>query len=348
MDKVEVLCDAYKEAYTQSRKVHRATLLIGLFSLLVILLVIRDSVIIDTAGPKIDAFKQRLETVEEQLAGKDTDKFTAPRSYYEARAAYNAAKLKVDNWHNNLPARKKMQERYRSLLTEYSGSHDKVIERLRIDGEPGLKLYTDLKTQMQAMEAAENKLAQEDKKRKQLLQAHTRDKQSHVQQLEKEKARLNQDIQVLTTELERLQRDQARVPWLGLRINPKDLLTLIPILLLVFFHILFDKFDELLSILRKPELKEYQDALMVYPAPVFFSKRSVFSIFTLIILYGLIPLVQITSVVMIFSHRIPLIGFGPGSWNIAAGIGVLSCIITLWYPIMLFRKHKGIMLSKVR
>lgn len=66
---------------------------------------------------------------------------------------------------------------------------------------------------------------------------------------------------------------------------------------------------------------------MVHHAPVFLSKRSVFNIFT---------------------HQIPLIGFGPGSWIIAATIGVLSCVIPRWNPIMLFRKHKGIMLNKVR
>jgi hypothetical protein len=348
MDRVEILCDAYKESYIQARRMHRATILVGIFSLLVILLVIRDSLIIENAGPKISEYEQRLEGVEHQIQETSSREFSSPGSYHEAKANYDAAKQSLDAWHKNLPARTKMQARYNSLLAEYSGSHGRVLERLKIDGEPGLDLYAELKKRIVAMEEAQFNLDAEIGRRARLERSFEAAKAEQALTLNREKEHLSQAIAALRSELARLQRDQTRIPWLGLRVNPKDLLSLIPVLLLFFFHILFDKFDETLYILRKPELEEVQDALKVYPVPVFFDRRSIFSLSTMVILYGLIPLVQITSVVMIFAYHIPMFGLGPNSWTIAGWVGVIACVITLWYPIMLFRKHKEIMLSKNR
>ena len=343
MDNTEILYDAFKESFIQARRVYRVTITVALLTLMIILLVIRDGVILKTSEPKMVQYMSELSQLEKQL-GKDTaTTFHSPAAYLKAEKDWNRARSEVQGWSKNYPARKKMQSKYLALLKDYSGNHDKVMGRLKIDGEPGLELYQALRSLMEAESIAKDRLDKEGRQREKLKKQFYQNQAGERYVLNEQKKKVEMKIEQLRSDLERIQQDQTRLPWLGLRVNPRDLLTLMPLILLALFHVLFDAFDELLSIMRRPELKSHTEALRVYPVPAFLQRRTVFSWMTVALLYGLIPLIQVVAVVMIYRYQIGLLGFSADTWLMAVSIGSIATLLTISHPLMMLRKHYDVL-----
>ncbi len=340
MDSAEVLYDAFKESYLQSRKLYRATVIISLFTLMVILLVVRDNVITTTSQPRMDGYQQRLQEIEQQLSDSDDSAFKPEAGYYQARKALKEAEAAVENWPQKLPARKKMKQKYEGLLKEYSGNHDKAMERLKIDGEPGLNLYQELATLIQAQDSAQEDYNQQNKERQKQERKYKQQQNKGKDQLQNERAQIKEQIKTLNEELSRIQHDETRLPWLGLRVNPRDILSLLPLLLMALYHILFDKFDEILSIMRNPQLADYRHVLRIYPVPVFLDRRNLFSWFTIVLLYGFIPAVQVITVLMIYHYQIGMLGVATNAWAWALGSSGVAALVTIAYPLILFIQHR--------
>lgn len=348
MDSTEILYDAFKESFIQARRVYRVTITVALLTMMIILLVVRDGVILKTSEPKMVQYMSELSQIEKKLSSGKSSVFKSSSAYLNAHKKWKSASAEVTAWSKNLPARKKMQIKYNSLLKEYSGNHDKVLGRLKIDGEPGMKLYQLLRSKMEAETRATLNLDMANKKRDKSKKRFYQNQAGERYALNDKKKRVEKEIDQLRTDLERIQHDQTRIPWLGLRVNPRDLLTLMPLILLALFHVLFDSFDELLSIMRRPELKQHSDALRVYPVPAFLQRRTVFSWMTVALLYGLIPLIQIVAVVMIYRYEIGLLGFSADSWLLAASVGSIATLLTISHPLMMLRKHYDVLKGSPR
>lgn len=347
MDTAEILYDAFKESFIQARRLYRVTITIALLTLMIILLVVRDGVILNTSEPKMVRYISELSEVDKQLTIHESASFSSSGAYKKNKKQWQKAKQSVQGWSKNFPARKKMQTKYQALLKEYSYNHEKVMGRLKIDGEPGLKLYQKLQALMlnEAKTKAQFEIAK--KQREKLKQQFSKNQASQSYALTVQKTDINKKMKQLKSDLDRIQHDQTRLPWLGLRVNPRDLLTLLPLILLALFHVLFDSFDELLSIMRKPALKAQLEALRAYPVPAFLQRRTVFSWMTLVLLYGFIPIIQVVAVIMIYRYQIGFLGFSADTWPIAVGIGSVAMLLSLTHPVMLLRKHHDILLSRV-
>lgn len=348
METTEILYDAFKESFIQARRVYRVTITVALLTLMIILLVVRDGVILKTSEPKMVQYLSELSQIEKRLGKDNSATFNSPASYLKAQTEWSRTNKAVKGWAKNFPARKKMQARYQDLLTEYSGNHDKVMGRLKIDGEPGIELYQTLRGLMEAESVARERLDMEARQREKIKKQFYQQQAGERYSLNEEKKKVEIKIEQLRSDLERIQHDETRLPWLGLRVNPRDLLTLMPLILLALFHVLFDAFDELLSIMRRPELKPHAAALRAYPVPAFLQRRTVFSWMTVALLYGLIPLIQIVAVIMIYHYQIGLLGFSADTWLMAVSIGSIATVLTISHPLMMLRKHFEVLVNPAR
>ena len=343
MDNTEILYDAFKESFIQARRVYRVTITVALLTLMIILLVVRDGVILKTSEPKMVQYMSEMAQLEKQLGKDNVATFNSPAAYLKAEKEWKRASRAVQGWAKNYPARKKMQIKYQALLKEYSGNHDKVMGRLKIDGEPGLELYSSLRSLMESENTARDNFDKQGRQREKLKKQFYQQQAGDRYELNEQKKKVEIKVEQLRSDLERIQHDQTRLPWLGLRVNPRDLLTLMPLILLALFHVLFDAFDELLSIMRRPELKPHTAALRAYPVPAFLQRRTVFSWMTVALLYGLIPLIQIVAVVMIYRYQIGLLGFSADTWLMAVSLGGIATVLTISHPLMMLRKHYDVL-----
>jgi len=340
VDKSEIMYDAYKETYYQAKTLYKVNILIGMFALLVIILVVRDILILKGAEPKIENFNTQIQLIETELSQVDEAKFTSPKGYFATKKQFAQDQSKLANWHENKPGRKNMKNKYEKLLKEYSGSHDKVLERLKVDGEPGMDLFKSLKDTFIAFENTRTKLDKLEAKRSYERREFSSEQALSKNRLEKKRETLKQEIKNLQDEMTRIQYDETRLPWLGLRVNPKDITPLLPFILMIFFHILFYKFEELMAITTNPVLKEFKDELSKYPLPIFLGRRNLYAIITIVFMFGLVPLAQAASVTLTWQHQISLLSLGQESWLWLAGTGTIATLITISYPAMIIKRYR--------
>lgn len=346
VDNAEVLYDAFKETYNQAKTIYRVNILLSLFTLLIIILVMRDVIIIDTAEPKMATYEQEIAEIDEQLKNLQAEDFVSSKEYFATRNSYNSAKSNLEKWHKDLPARKAMKTKYEKLLTEYSNSHDKVMERLRIDGEPGLKLFSSLKDTIIALEDAEQQFEKEKQKRLHQKRNHKRDLKAQQVELVTQKEELENRMKFLKEDIARIQYDETRLPWLGLRINPKDLLPLMPIVLLIFFHILFYKFEELLTLLSSPEIENIRKDLIKYPLPIFLGRKNFYAVAAIILMFGLVPVSQGVAALFTYLHQISFFNMSGNIWQLMVALDCIALLATVSYPIYLYRKFGKHILSE--
>lgn len=340
MEESEVLYDAFKETYVQARKVYLLNVVFGIFALFIIIFVFRDMLLIKTFEPKVANFTSSIEATQHKINELKKQVFTTPTSYRHAKINHDKAALSVDEWSKNLPARKKMQQKYTSYLKEYTGNHDKVIERLKIDGEPGMELFNSLRDALIAKDQATKELNNEKYRLDIAKKSFDKEQSEALQKLEMEKALTTKNIQHLKDETTRIQQDKARLPWLGLQINPKDVLIIIPILLLIIFHALFDKFDELLTTLRKPSLSPYLADLKEYPLSIFLGRRNLYSQAIKLFIFATVPLLQLSALWLVYLNKNDLTLFGPDSWQLMVIVGCIACMVSIIFPTTILLKHK--------
>lgn len=345
MDNADVLFEAYKESYIQARKTYRFTLLVAIFSLLVIVLVLRDSMLLKTAEPKMATFKVQIENLETELLDLNQVNFNAPKSFKNAKVKYEASLIKIEEWPNNLPARKKMKKKYEGYLSEYSGDHEQVMKRLRIDGEPGIELFEKLRDLILQSEKLKQKFSQVKKNMERDKEKFKAEQAKQRVTLETKIRRTAADMDTLQEDIRRIEQDRTRLPWLGLRVDPKDIMPFVPIFLLILFHILFDKFEDMIAILKNPHLKDFRAELKAFPVPVFLGRRSWYALFSIVMMFGLVPFVQLIAVILTVQHEIGSPSLGDQSWLWLSWIGGCSLVVTLLYPSVLFLRHRNEVLA---
>ena len=346
VDKSEILYDAFKETYFQAKTLYKINIIIGLFALLVIFLVVRDNVIMKSAEPKIVSYETSIQLINTELNELEEKQYKSPAGFFEAKKNLTRQQAELDNWHGNKPGRKNMKAKYEKLLKEYSGSHEKVLERLKIDGEPGLDLFNSLKETFISYEDAVNSYNTLELNRKNGKQQFAREIQTQKNKLENKKRETEIKIKTLKDEITRIQFDETRLPWLGLRVNPQDITPLLPIILMIFFHVLFYKFEELMAITINPALKDFKEELSKYPLPIFLGRRNLYAMLTIIFLFGLVPLVQISAITLTWQHKLGFLSLGQSSWTWMAGVGIVCALLTISYPAMIVKHyHKQIMSS---
>lgn len=340
MDKSEVLYEAFKETYIQTRKVYFMNIMMGVFALLIILLVMRDKLLVQDFEPKTQAFHGQIEQIDQDIQALNNQQFTLPSHYRKARINYDKARLAVDSWHKDLPARKKMKEKYERYLSEYSGSHEKVMDRLTIDGEPGLDLFTSLQQALIKSTEASKAFHTEKNTMAKLKQQFKTDMTIKIASHENQKQLTQHKIELLRDDLNSILHDKTRIPWLGLRINPQDILAFIPILLMIFFHLLFDRFDDILMIVKKPQTEEIRDSLKEYPLSIFLGRRNLYGLITSSLMFAAIPVLQISALTLTYQNNIEIVALGPDSGIIVLGTGITAVIISLVYPVIVLRRHR--------
>jgi len=346
VDRAEVLYDAFKETFIQIRKIYLINTLLGVFALLILLLVFRDTLLIQNFQPKMTHFDNRIKALSTEIERLTDSKLQSPTQYRRIKLDYDAAKLELDTWPNDLPARKKMKQKYESYLKDYSGSHEKVVERLKIDGEPGLDLFMNLQDTIKKMEVNETKFNKAKQDLSRNKRKHAENTKKKIASLEAERTAAQIHQKKLQQESSRIQKDKTRLPWLGLRINPRDILAFIPLLLLLSFHALFDRIDEILTISKNPLLHTYKDELQYYPVSVFMRRYNGYSALIRLLTYMTIPAIQIMATLLILQSK-PITEFNSGvPWSLSFGISVTACIATLAYPIYVLWRHRDSILGK--
>ena len=340
MDNSEVLYEAFKETYIQTRKVYFLNIMMAIFALLVILLNVRDAMLIKGFEPQMGRYQAEAANIDERIAELKQQTFELPASYRNARIAFDKAKLEVNAWHKELPARKKMKEKYERYLEEYSGSHDKVLERLKIDGEPGLDLFQTLRESLTKAENAKEVFDNSSKNVARLKEKFKIDIARTISSLESQQQRILKDMDVLREDINAIIHDKTRIPWLGLRINPQDIVAFLPILLMVFFHTLFDRFDEILNIIKKPQVEEFRSDLKEYPLPIFLGKRNYYGLFTNIVMFSSIPALQITALIMSWRQEVEILAFGAQSTYWLLALGTIACMVSLAFPAVVVHRHR--------